>query len=204
MIYEFRTYTLKPGSVPEVEALFEERLPHREKFSKLTAFWHTEVGPLNQIVHVWEYEDPAERMRLRAESVKGPQWPPPIGQFVVDMKSDIYIPFPGSPTLKPGKLGPVYEMRTYTFKPGSLPQVIEAWNTKIEERVKLSPLAGVLYTDAGALNQFSHIWAYKSMDERMAIRKTAVDTGAWPPPTRPFLLTMQNKLMLPSSFSRMQ
>ena len=204
MIYEFRTYTLKPGAVPEVEALFEERLPHREKFSKLTGFWHTEVGTLNQIVHVWRYEDAAERMRLRAESVQGPQWPPPIGQFINDMTSEIYIPFPGSPELKPAKLGPVYEMRTYTIKPGTLPQVIDAWNTKIEARSKLSPLVGVLYTDAGTLNQFSHIWAYKSLEERDAIRKQAIDTGAWPPPTRPFLRTMENKIMLPSSFSPLQ
>ena len=38
MIYEMRTYTLKPGSVDTVEKIFGEALPHREKYSKLTAF----------------------------------------------------------------------------------------------------------------------------------------------------------------------
>ena len=57
MIYEFRTYTLKPGSLAEVEKRFGEAYEHRKKFSPLTAFWHTEIGPLNEIIHVWGYKD---------------------------------------------------------------------------------------------------------------------------------------------------
>ena len=46
MIYEVRTYTLKPGSVAQFEENFGKALPHREKYSKLGGFWHTEIGPL--------------------------------------------------------------------------------------------------------------------------------------------------------------
>ena len=53
MIIEMRTYTLRPGSIAEAEKRFGAALPAREKHSKLAAFWHTEVGPLNQIIHVW-------------------------------------------------------------------------------------------------------------------------------------------------------
>lgn len=51
MIYEVRTYTLKPGSVPRFEELLGAALPHRETYSKLGAFWHTEIGPLNEVIH---------------------------------------------------------------------------------------------------------------------------------------------------------
>ena len=51
MIYEMRTYTLKPGMIAEFEERFARRQPTREKHSKLGAFWHTEFGPLNQVVH---------------------------------------------------------------------------------------------------------------------------------------------------------
>ena len=45
MIYEVRTYTLRPGgAVAEFEERFAKRLPLREKHSKLGAFWHTEFG----------------------------------------------------------------------------------------------------------------------------------------------------------------
>jgi hypothetical protein len=204
MIYEFRTYTLKPGATPEVEAMFAENLPHREKFSKLTAFWHTEVGPLNQIIHVWEYKDVLERVRIREESAKDPHWPPPIGKYIAGMESEIFFPFPGSPELKPGSNGPVYEMRSYIVKPGTLPKMWELAREKLPERETLSPLTCMMYTDSGPLNKFMHIWAYKSMDERMAIRGKAVETGKWPPATREFLVTMENKIMLPASFSPLQ
>jgi hypothetical protein len=57
MIYEVRTYTLRPGTVAEFEERFAKRLPLREKHSKLGAFWHTEFGPLNQVIHVYPYEN---------------------------------------------------------------------------------------------------------------------------------------------------
>ena len=78
MIYELRTYRLVPRSIPEVERLFGEAYEHRRKYSELTAFWHTEIGPLNEIVHVWGYADLAERARIRAEAAKDPNWPPKI------------------------------------------------------------------------------------------------------------------------------
>ena len=56
MIYEVRTYDLKPGAVEQAEEAFAEALPYREKYSPIAAFWHTDIGPLNQIIHVWGYE----------------------------------------------------------------------------------------------------------------------------------------------------
>ena len=69
MIVEFRTYRLKPGSVPQAEERFGQALPARTKLSPLAAFWHTEVGPLNRIIHVWPYANFEERTRIRAEAL---------------------------------------------------------------------------------------------------------------------------------------
>src|SRR5437016_14133866 len=52
MIYEIRTYRIAPGSLAEVEKRYGEAYEHRKKYSELTAFWHTEIGPLNEVVHV--------------------------------------------------------------------------------------------------------------------------------------------------------
>ena len=72
MIYDLRTYTLKPRSVPAVLKMFEEAIPIREKYSQLGAFFHTEIGPLNQIVHIWPYEDADEMQRVRREAAADP------------------------------------------------------------------------------------------------------------------------------------
>src|SRR5258708_28200365 len=73
MIYEVRTYTLRPGTVPEFEERYAKRLPFREKHSKLGGFWHTEFGPLNQVVHVYPYDDLQHRTRVRAAMAQDAQ-----------------------------------------------------------------------------------------------------------------------------------
>ena len=87
MIYEFRTYTLKPRSLGEVEKRYAEAYEYRKKYSPLAAFWHTEVGPLNRIIHVWPYDNFEERTRIRAESQKLEGWPPNIREFVEDRRA---------------------------------------------------------------------------------------------------------------------
>ena len=69
MIFEMRTYRLQPGSVPEVEKRFGEALTERVKVSPLGAFFHTEVGPLNHIIHIWPYDDLQHRTRVRSQSI---------------------------------------------------------------------------------------------------------------------------------------
>src|SRR5574341_364539 len=78
MIYEVRTYMLKTGTVAECEKRFAEAVPPPEKYSPLGAFWHTELGPLNQIIHVWPYENLQQRTEISAQAAKDPHWPPKI------------------------------------------------------------------------------------------------------------------------------
>jgi hypothetical protein len=51
MIYEMRTYDLRPRMLAEMMERFGEAYEERRKFSELAAFWYTEIGPLNQVVH---------------------------------------------------------------------------------------------------------------------------------------------------------
>lgn len=205
MVYEIRTYGLAAGSLAEVEKRFGEAYEHRKKYSELAAFWHTEIGPLNEIVHVWPYRDLGERARVRAKVAKEPNWPPKIAEFIRSMHSEILVPFPFSPLLTPGKLGPIYEMRIYTIKLGTLPDIMKGWEAKLPERLKLSPLAVAGNVDLGEANRFIHIWAYPNLDQRAAVRAKAVQLGVWPPGGgAERLLTQANKIMLPAAFSPMQ
>ena len=205
MIYEVRTYTLQPGSVAQFEENFANALPSREKYSKLGAFWHTEIGPLNQVIHVWPYESVEERNEIRAEAANDPDWPPKNPpEMYVSMSSDIYIP---APFMRPmggdQALGNIYEMRIYHYKTGSMPEVIKRWGEAIPHREEFSPCAGAMYSDLGSLNKWVHIWPYKDMEDRNRIRTEASKTEHWPPPTREFLLSQESKMLVPSSFSPM-
>src|SRR6476620_11517696 len=121
MIIEKRPYTLQPGTVATFEERFAEALPVRAKVSPLAAFWHTEVGPLNRVIHVWPYENLEERTRLRAEATKLQGWPPNTREFVVEQQSEIYLPAPFSPKLEPRQLGNLYEIRPILSSPAAFP-----------------------------------------------------------------------------------
>ena len=205
MIYEIRTYRIVPGSLPEVEKRFGEAYEYRKKYSPLTAFLHTEIGPLNEIVHIWGYENLAERASIRAEAAKNPNWPPKIAEFVTAQRAEIVNAFPFVPKINPGKVGPIFELRYYTLKPGTLPDLAAGWEAKIEGRLKYSPLVLAGPVEFGKANGFIHVWAYSSLDQRMQVREEARKAGAWPPPSAPGrLLGQDNKILLPSDFSPLQ
>jgi len=202
MIYEVRTYTLKPGTVAEFEENFGKALPAREKVSPLGAFWHTDIGPLNQVIHVWPYESLKHREECRATKVEG--WPPPNGGNILNMESEIYNP---AEFMRPmgghQHLGNIYEMRSYTYQPGTMGEVLKRWAAAVPHREEYSPLAAGMYTELGGLNKWVHIWPYKDLAERNSIREEAGKNEHWPPPTREFLVRQENKIMLPAAFSPM-
>ena len=205
MIYEIRTYRIAPGSLSAVETRFGEGYEYRKKYSVLTAFWHTEIGPLNEIVHVWGYRDLAERARIRGEAAKDANWPPRIGEFIRAMRSEIVVPFSSVPDVRPGKVGPIFELRYYTLKAGMLPEVAKGWEAKLPERAKLSPVVLAGGVEFGEANGFVHVWAYPSLDQRAKVRAEAVEKGIWPPPGGgDRLLTQENKILLPAAFSPLQ
>lgn len=213
MIYEMRTYDIRPQSLPEVEKRFGEAYEQRKKVSPLAAFFHTEIGPLNQIIHIWPYQDLQERDKMRADATKLNGWPPKIAEFIVWQRTDIFIPFAFSPEIKPGNQGPFFEMRTYTLTNNTeLPKITAAWEAALPGRLKFGPLTAVWRSELGALNKFVHIWPYKSLDERTELRKKTVAAGVWPPSAVAKkqglpdvkLVHQENKIVMPSAFSPLQ
>jgi hypothetical protein len=207
MIYEMRTYTLKPGKVAEFEERFAQRLPYREKHSSLGAFWHTEFGPLNQVVHVWPFESLQQRQDVRDAMAKDPDLQRMRGtDLIASQESEICIPAPFMRPLGGDQaLGNVYEMRSYTFLPGAIPGLIEAWGKAIPQREEYSPLAAGMFTELGGLNKWIHIWPYKNLEERDRVRAQTREAGVWPPggAYRESMVKQENKVLIPAAFSPM-
>src|SRR2546430_6878579 len=123
----------------------------------------------------------SERARIRGEAAKDPNWPPKIREFVRTMRAEIVVPFGFVPEVRPGKVGPIFELRYYTLKPGTLPDVAAGWEAKLPERTKLSPVVLAGGVEFGRANGFVHIWAYSSLDQRARVRDDARQKGVWPP-----------------------
>ena len=152
MIYEFRTYDLEPRSVEQFGENTKAKLDGRLKLSPLGGFWYTEMGTLNQVVHIWPYEDANHRSDIRSKAVTEGDWPPDNNDIILNMDSEIMLPAPFMRPLAPMDIGPVYEMRIYTYKPGDIPKVLDAWGDAIEKREEYSPLVGCWYSDLSLIH----------------------------------------------------
>jgi len=206
MIYEVRTYTLRPGTVAEFEERYAKRLALREKHSKLGAFWHTEVGPLNQVIHVYPYDDLQHRTAVRDALAKDTaRTQIPSGrEFVVAQEAEMMNPAPFMHPLGSRNYGTgnVYEMRTYTYAPGDIAKVLDGWGKAIEAREKFSPLAACWTSELGGLNKFVHTWVYKDLTERARVREESRKPGSqWPAQTGVRPIRQENKLLISAPFS---
>ena len=74
MLVEERTYTTHPGKWREYLALFETEglAVQRRILGRMVGYYHTEIGELNQIVHLWAYTDLDERAERRATLLADP------------------------------------------------------------------------------------------------------------------------------------
>lgn len=76
MIYEMRTYTLRPPRMGDWLALYKSAaLPvQQELLGKLVGFFTTEFGVVNQVVHIWAYDSLDDRAARRAALAADPRW----------------------------------------------------------------------------------------------------------------------------------
>jgi hypothetical protein len=97
MIVEMRTYTLKVGKVNEYLALYraEGFEPQSRHLGQPYGYYATETGELNQLVHMWAYEDMNDRTTRRAALYGDPQWQavvPRLFDLIERMESRILNP----------------------------------------------------------------------------------------------------------------
>ena len=77
MIIDHRTYAVKPGKLNEYLKLYEvEAYPLQLKYLGHNVGWYVsqDIGPLNQVVHLWAYESLADREARRGALAKDPAW----------------------------------------------------------------------------------------------------------------------------------
>lgn len=102
MIVEERIYTCYCGkSLQYVKAYEEEGLAiQRPILGHLVGYFTTELGALNQVVHLWAYEDLADRAARRARLLSNPDWKTyaaKVQPLVLSQENKILLPAPFSP-----------------------------------------------------------------------------------------------------------
>ncbi|GLS24149.1 NIPSNAP family protein [Labrys miyagiensis] len=102
MIYELRTYRLRTGTVPAYLKLVDEEgiAIQRGHLGQLVGYFFSEIGVLNEIVHIWAYADLNDRENRRAALAADPAWQdflPKIQALIETMENKILKPTSFSP-----------------------------------------------------------------------------------------------------------
>jgi hypothetical protein len=102
MLYEERSYTLKPGAVGTYFKIYEaEGLEVQKRIlGNLIGYFQTDFGTLNQVVHIWAYESLDDRARRRAALYKDPAWQsyiPKVLPLIERMENRLLLPAAFSP-----------------------------------------------------------------------------------------------------------
>jgi hypothetical protein len=102
VIYEMRTYRMKVGTVPAYLRLVEDEgiAVQRSHLGQLVGYFFSDIGPLNEIVHVWAYADLNDREARRAKLAADPRWQdflPKIQALIEVMDNKILKPAAFSP-----------------------------------------------------------------------------------------------------------
>ena len=208
MIYELRTYTVKQGTAAEMakHAGTVGRDIRGDNYGKLEGYWVSEIGHLNQLMHLWSYSDLNERARLRGELGKNKRWTseyvpvtrPNLIRQEVRLLNPVVAPKP--PATTPN----VYELRAYRTKPGASRQWADLMAGGLTVREKYSKIVGLWTTEAGQPNEACHIWAYPDLNARAAARAAASKDPSWQEfigKSAPFLEEMSSTIMLPAAHS---
>ena len=70
-IYEMRTYDVTVGHMPEVSRLYNEEgwsaLEAGGHTTKLVGYFTSDTGALHQLVHLWRFDDDADRRAFWAQ-----------------------------------------------------------------------------------------------------------------------------------------
>jgi hypothetical protein len=99
MVVEMRSYTLQPGKIASYLKLYEgEGMAIQKRIlGRMVGYYSTEIGPLNQVVHMWAYEDLKERAEKRAVLAADPGWQAYVAKMIpmmVTQESKILNPAP--------------------------------------------------------------------------------------------------------------
>ncbi|HEY2135037.1 MAG TPA: NIPSNAP family protein [Xanthobacteraceae bacterium] len=99
MLVDHRYYHVKPGMVGAHLDLYEKQgfAAQSRHLGAPLAYMYTESGEVNTLVHIWCYEDAADRAAKRAAMWKDPEWQGYAKQmadsgYLVAQRNNLMIP----------------------------------------------------------------------------------------------------------------
>jgi len=213
-VYELQTHNVKPEHLLTYLDLYEEftaMMAKRHNGLKLVGSFLVEVGDQDQVIHIWEFPDGWDSVQHKYELYRKDEGLKELrkqrSQLLRSRQSQLCLKFSFWPPPTPREPGHIYELRSYTLKPGTILEWGNHWARGIHYRNNDNCAAAGFFSQVGPLYNVNHLWAYKDMKTRREMRESAWQRPGWNETvtyTVQLIRHMDSKIMVPTSFSPMK
>ena len=210
MIYELRTVTYKPGSMPEVLSLNERTHEiFSPKYGETVGLWTAEIGALNRLWRLCAYDDYEDYRKKRVGLSKDVRWQSEhlakVSQHILQHEARILAPV--VPVQAPAAAGNIYEFRYYRTAPGQVGRYASHMERAAAIRKKHVCDVGMWVTEAGRPDEFSHLVAHPSMEARASQRAALMADAEWAEIQREIaslLVDARSEILVPLPWSKLR
>jgi len=190
---------------------FQTLMKEKKTGAELVGSFTVEIGDQDEAVHIWQYpggypvlnnfnvvyrtdKDLVEFRRAR-------------NQMLRYRRNQILLAFSFWPAIAPRDGNHIYELRSYTLKPGTMYEWGNCWSKGITRRDTNEEAVTGMFTQVGELNNVEHLWAYKDLQTRKETREAAWSRPGWDDVvsyTVPLIRHMKSRILVPTPFSPLQ
>lgn len=210
-VYEIQFHAVKPENMEEYLkqfSKFQELMHEKKTGAHLIGSFTVEIGDQDEAIHIWEYKGGYPVLNNATEIYRTDQdfinFRTSRNKMLRYRKNQILLPFNFWPAPVPREGKNIYEMRSYTLKPGSMIEWSNCWKRGIEHRRSNNePVAG-FFTHIGEQNVVHHLWGYKDLQTRKETREMAWSKPGWDECvayTVPLIRHMKSRILIPTPFS---
>ncbi|CAN0332654.1 protein NipSnap homolog 1-like [Lampetra fluviatilis] len=215
-LFKLQFHNVKPECLDAYNQLTEEALSAfiesgSEYPCEIVGSWNTWYGDQDQAVHLWRYKGgyPAltEAMNMLRQNKKFMEFRRERSKMLISRKNQLLLEFSfwNEPVPRPGPS--IYELRTYSLKPGTMIEWGNNWARAIRYRQENSEAVGGFFSQIGELYNVHHLWAYRDLQSRDETRAAAWQKPGWEECvyyTVPLIRWMESRVMIPLKFSPLQ
>ncbi|KAL5015001.1 hypothetical protein ScPMuIL_009271 [Solemya velum] len=214
VVYEMQFHSVKPASMEEYLKQFgdfQELLREKGTGANLVGSFTVEIGDQDEAIHIWQYpggypqlNEATEKYRTDKDFI---QFRTARNKMLRSRKNQILLAFSFWPEPAPRDGRNIYEMRSYTLKPGTMIEWANNWARGINYRRKdFAPVTG-LFSQLGDHHTVHHLWGYTSLQQRKETREAAWQKPGWDECvayTVPLIRHMRSRILIPTPFSPLQ
>jgi len=214
-VYEMQFHGVKPEYMEDYLnefQNFQQLMKDKETGAELVGSFTVEIGDQDEAVHIWQYPGGYPVLHkfntVYRKDKAFTEFRKKRNQMLRYRRNQILLAFSFWPPIQPREPSHIYELRSYTLKPGTMYEWGNCWARALQYRTtdKNEPVAGYL-SHIGEQYNVHHIWAYEDLQTRKETREAAWSRPGWDEVvsyTVPLIRHMKSRILVPTPFSPLQ